>query len=220
MQSFYNFVSGPLVWVAFAVFLGGSIWRIWSLLSLTAKKDTYVTEYWSWKHAFRSIAHWIIPFRSMNSRMEPVMSIVTFVFHICLVLVPLFTLGHIVLLEESVLGWSWPTLPDYVADIAAILVLVGCVYFAWRRLSLPQVKFVTTASDFVILAIVAAPFLTGVLAYHQIGGALLVTTLHILAGELMLVCIPFTRLAHMLYFVYTRGYTASEFGAVRHVKDW
>ncbi|NJB69522.1 nitrate reductase gamma subunit [Desulfobaculum xiamenense] len=220
MQSLYNFVSGPLVWVAFIVFIGGSVWRLASLLSLAKKKDTYVFEYWSWSHVFSSIGHWLTPFGSTNWRMQPVMSVVTFVFHIGLILVPIFTMGHIVLLEEGALGWSWPTLPDQVADIAAFIVLGGCAYFAWRRFALPQVKFVTSPSDFGILAVVAAPFLTGIMAYHHIGDPLLVTTLHVLAGELMLVCIPFTRLAHMLYFVFTRGYTASEFGAVRHVKDW
>ncbi|GAB6178426.1 hypothetical protein JCM16814_33170 [Desulfobaculum senezii] len=220
MQSVYNFVSGPLVWVTFAVFIIGSIWRLASLLSLAKQKDNYVFEYWSWSHALKSILHWLIPFGSTNSRLQPVMTIVTFLFHVGLILVPIFTLGHVVLLEESSLGWSWPTLPDQVADIAAFVVVAGCLYFGWRRIALPHVKYVTSASDFAILAVVAAPFLTGILAYHHIGDPLLLTTLHVLAGELMLVCIPFTRLAHMLYFVFTRGYTASEFGAVRHVKDW
>ena len=31
----------------------------------------------------------------------------------------------------------------------------------------PEVKFVTYASDYIILGIVAAPFVTGLLAYYQ-----------------------------------------------------
>lgn len=220
MQAFYNLVSGPLVWVAFAVFLAGSIWKVGSLLAETKRTDGYVFKYWSWGHALNSFAHWLLPFMSYNSRKQPVMSLVTFLFHLGIVLVPIFTLGHIVLLEESVLGWSWPTLPDAVVDTAAWIVLVGCAYFAWRRMTLPQVKFVTSGSDFAILAVVAAPFLTGVMAYHGWGDSLLMTSLHMFTGEIMLVAVPFTRLSHMLTFWYTRGYTASEFGAVRRVQDW
>jgi nitrate reductase gamma subunit len=220
MHAFYALVSGPLVWVAFACLLGGSIWKIASLLAETKAKDTYVVEYWSWRHAFASFLHWLVPFMSTNSRRQPVMTIVTFLFHVGIVLVPLFTLGHLVLLEESALGVSWAALPDSAVDAAAWIVVLGCVYFAWRRLTLPEVRFVTSAADFGILLVVAAPFITGILAYHGWGDNLLMTSLHMLCGEIMLAAIPFTRLSHMLTFWYTRGYTASEFGAVRNVYDW
>ncbi|BBD08172.1 TmcC family electron transfer complex membrane anchor subunit [Desulfovibrio ferrophilus] len=220
MHAFYNLVSGPLVWVAFAIFLIGSIWKVFSLLSGTKKKDGYVFTYWSWGHAIQSYIHWLIPFMSENSRQQPLMSVMTFLAHLGIVLVPIFTMGHIVLLEEGALGLSWIALPDQVADYAAWAVIAGCCFFAYRRLVLPQVKFVTSCSDFVILAIVVAPFLTGAMAYHGWGDNLLMTSLHMLSGEIMLVAIPFTKLSHMLTFWYTRGYTASEFGAVRKVYDW
>ena len=43
---------------------------------------------------------------------------------------------------------------------------------------------------------------------------------HIVSGEIMLMAIPFTRLSHMIFSPFTRAYMGSEFGAVRHVKDW
>jgi hypothetical protein len=36
----------------------------------------------------------------------------------------------------------------------------------------------------------------------------------------MLAAIPFTRLSHALFFLFTRGYMGSEFGAVKNAKDW
>ncbi|WP_028586976.1 TmcC family electron transfer complex membrane anchor subunit [Desulfocurvus vexinensis] len=220
MHGFYALVSGPLVWVAFAVFLGGGAWKLWRLLSTARRKDVFIHEYWSWSHAVQSYLHWLTPFGSENSRRQPVMTVVTFLFHLGVVVVPLFTLGHLVLLEEGALGLSWPALPDAVVDAFAFVVLGGCAYFGWRRLALPQVRSVTSAADWGILALVAAPFATGILAYHGIGDALLMTSLHMLAGEVMLAAIPFTRLSHMFTFWVTRGYTASEFGSVRHVRDW
>ena len=43
---------------------------------------------------------------------------------------------------------------------------------------------------------------------------------HVLAGEIMLVAIPFTRLSHMLFSPLTRAYMGSEFGGIRHARDW
>jgi nitrate reductase gamma subunit len=82
------------------------------------------------------------------------------------------------------------------------------------------VRYVTSASDYIILAIVAAPFITGFLAYYQWFGYQFFLNLHILTGEIMLVAIPFTRLSHMLFAPLTRAYMGSEFGGVRHAKDW
>jgi hypothetical protein len=39
----YEFVRGPLLWVAFIVFLGGLIYRVAALVSLSLKKDKVVT---------------------------------------------------------------------------------------------------------------------------------------------------------------------------------
>jgi len=220
MHDFYLLVSGPLAWIAFAVFLLGSARKLGGILMKARKKDVFIHEYWSWSHAFLSFFHWLLPFGSVNSRQQPVMTVITFLFHLGIVLVPLFTLGHLVLLEESFLGLTWPALPDGLVDVFAFIVIGGCCYFAWRRVALPQVRYVTSGSDFAILTMVAAPFVTGVMAYHGIGDGLLMTSLHMLSGEVMLAAIPFTRLGHMLTFWVVRGYTASEFGAVRHVRDW
>jgi len=82
------------------------------------------------------------------------------------------------------------------------------------------VRYLTTASDFFLLAVVAAPFITGFWAYHQYPGHAVATIAHILSGELVLVIIPFSRLSHMIFFPFTRGYAGSEFGAIRHARDW
>ena len=219
MHAIYNIVSGPLVWVAFTIFIGGSIYRLVSMALLAKKKDPMVYAYMHPKFALRSIFHWIIPFASVNSRKNPILTIVTFLFHIGIIFVPIFLFAHIILLNES---WniSWWFLPDGVADFMTVIVIGGCIFFAVRRITQPEVKFLTSPSDFVILVVIAAPFVTGFLAYHQWAGHQWMGVLHMLSGEIMLAVIPFTRLSHMLFFPFTRGYMGSEFGAVRKVKDW
>jgi nitrate reductase gamma subunit len=219
MHSIYNFVSGPLVWVAFIVFILGCLYRLIRMIWMTYKKEQFIFSYMSLKYSLRSILHWITPFGTVNMRKHPVMTIVTFVFHICLFVAPIFLLSHIILVDES---WnlSWPALPDSTADIMTILVIIACIFFLVRRIISREVQFVTSASDYGILAVVVAPFLTGFYAYYQFPGYPVAMILHIVSGEIMLIAIPFTRLSHMIFSVFTRSYTGSEFGGVRHARDW
>jgi nitrate reductase gamma subunit len=219
MHSLYNFVSGPLAWLAFIVFIGGCLYRLITLMVLVHKKEKFIYSYMSWKYSLRSIVRWSTPFATENMRRHPAMTIVAYVFHVCLILTPIFLLAHVTLVDES---WdlSWWTLPDTLAAIMTLLVIGACVFFLVRRLVNPEVQYVTSASDYILLAIVAAPFITGFLVYYQWFGYQTLLILHILSGEVMLVAIPFTRLSHMLIAPLTRAYMGSEFGGVRHAKDW
>ncbi|MBT8358056.1 MAG: respiratory nitrate reductase subunit gamma [Deltaproteobacteria bacterium] len=219
MHDLYSFITGPLAWAAFIVFIAGSLYRLINMLYLVNKKEKFIYTYMSFKYSFRSIFHWIIPFATLNWKRHPVLTIVTFAFHLCLVITPVFLLSHAILWDES---WNinlW-TLPDGVADIMTLIVIGSCIFFLVRRLVSPEVQYVTSASDYVILAIVALPFITGFIAYHQWFNYPFFMILHILSGEIMLVAIPFTRLSHMLFSPFTRAYMGSEFGGVRHAKDW
>jgi nitrate reductase gamma subunit len=219
MHEIYNFVSGPLAWLAFILFFGGCLYRLVRLFMLVKEKEPFIFTYMSWIYSLRSIFHWIIPFGTVNWRRHPVLTVVTFVFHIGLVIAPIFLLAHVILLDEA-LNLSWWALPDAWADVLTVVVIIGCLFFLVRRLTQPEVKFVTSASDFVILTIVAAPFITGFIAYHQWIDYPVMMVLHVVAGEVLLVAIPFTRLSHMLFSPFTRAYMGSEFGKVRHARDW
>jgi nitrate reductase gamma subunit len=219
MHDLYIFITGPLAWAAFILFIGGSFYRLLAMLFQINKKEKFIFSYMSLRYGLRSIIHWITPFATVNMRRHPVMTIVTFLFHICLIVTPIFLLSHVILWDES---WnlSWWSLPDGVADFMTIIVIGSAIFFLVRRLVSPEVQFVTSASDYIILTIVAAPFITGFFAYHQWFAYEYFMVLHILTGEIMLVAIPFTRLSHMIYSPFTRAYMGSEFGGVRHAKDW
>ena len=219
MHDLYNFVSGPLAWLAFIVFFGGSLYRLITLFVLINQKEKFIYTYMSLKYGLRSILHWSTPFATENMRRHPLLTIVTFAFHICLLLTPIFLLAHITMIDES---WniSWWNLSEGAAQIMTVIVVACCVFFLIRRLVSPEVQYVTAASDYVLLALVAAPFVTGFLAYYQWLDYQIIVILHILSGEILLVAIPFTRLSHMLLAPLTRAYMGSEFGGVRHARDW
>ena len=219
MDSLYSFVSGPLLWLAFLIFACGSVFRLSNMFILINKKERFIYSYINLKYSLRSLFYWSVPFLATNWRMNPVFTIVTFAFHISLILSPLFLMSHVMLFSEA-FGLQWVTLPDCIADIMTLTVITGSIYFFIRRIVCREVRFVTSVSDFIIIVIVAAPFVTGFLAYHQFFNYQLIMTLHALSGVVLIVTIPFTRLSHMLLAPFTRAYTGSEFGAIRHAKDW
>jgi nitrate reductase gamma subunit len=219
MDELYRLATGPLAWAAFIVFIGGSLFRLIHLILLVHRKEKFIYTYVSFKFGLRSILHWLTPFGTANWRLHPWLTIVTFVFHLCLVLTPVFLLAHIVLWDEA---WNirWWALPDRLAIVMTVVVIGGCLFFFIRRRVTPEVAYVTSASDYAILLLTAAPFVTGLIAYFQWFDVRLFTLLHVLTGEAMLVAIPFTRISHMLFAPLTRGYMGSEFGGIRHARDW
>ncbi|MCG6918078.1 MAG: respiratory nitrate reductase subunit gamma, partial [Deltaproteobacteria bacterium] len=160
---------------------------------------------------------WIVPLNE-TAKKNPITTLVGFIFHICLLVTPLFLLAHGVLWYES---WeiSWWFLPETVADYMTLITIGCCIFLALRRIVLPYVRVVTTAADYLLLAVTLAPFVTGYLAYHQYFDYNTVLLLHMFFGELMLVVIPFTKLSHFLLFFFSRAVTGMEFGR-RKAPSW
>ena len=213
----YEIVTGPLVWLAFLVFIGGSAYRIASMVK-KAKNDKVIYPYFNLKHGLRSLFHWLIPFNSVNMRRQPLFTALSFTFHFGLLITPLFLLSHNLLLQQA-FGVHWPCLPEQLADGLTVVVLLAGAFLILRRLSAPEVRNVSYLSDYLIIAVVLSPFATGYMAYHQWFEHETMVMLHVASGALWLMVIPFTRLSHILYFVFTRMYMGSEFG-FRNARDW
>lgn len=217
--SIYTLVRGPLVWFAFIVFFAGMFYRVWKIIQL-AKKERVIYPYLSLKYTIRSFIHWLIPYGSISMRKHPWFTIITFVFHICLIFTPIFLTAHIELWYES---WkiSWWNMPQDLADAMTIIVIVCVILLLIRRIVQPDVRFLSGKGDYLALIIVLLPFLTGFLAsYELLLEYKIMLVIHFISGEIMLILIPFTRLNHMFLFWLTRAHTGSEFGAVRHSKDY
>jgi nitrate reductase gamma subunit len=214
----YQFVTGPLAWLAFIIFFFGLVLRIvlyvrgldWKLDRVTYS----VNVSYGIKGAIRSIIFWIFPFGTRSWRKNPVFTVMVFVFHIGLLITPVFLLAHNVILEEK-WGISFWTLPETVSDILTIAVIISALFLILRRIALPEVRIITNAYDYLLMVISTAPFITGFLAYHQVSGYEFWLILHILSAEVMLVAIPFTKLSHMVLFFLSRGQLGMDYGIKR-----
>ena len=214
----YELVRGPLVWIAFIGFFGGLLYQVVTMARL-AEKERVVLPTLDAKYGLRSLMHWVIPFGSRNTRMHPGYTVVSYLFHICVLITPLFLMGHAALWYES-WGVRWWSLPDDVADAMTLVVIFACLFFVIRRLVRPEVRNVTSWSDVGLALVVLAPFLTGYAAHRQWLPYQPLLIAHIVFGAVLLLVIPWTRLVHMVWFAFTRAYMGSEFGSVRHARDW
>jgi nitrate reductase gamma subunit len=214
----YEFLTGPLAWLAFGIFFVGLIVRtVLYIKGLDWKLDrvTYsVNTSYGVKGAARSILFWLFPYGTHSWRNNPWFTLWVFVMHIGLLLTPIFLLGHNILLKES-WGFGLWTLPEGVADFFTVLVIVSVIFLILRRIALPEVRFITSAYDYLLLAIAAAPFITGFLAFHRTPDYYTWIIAHIICGEIFLVAIPFTKLSHFVLFFLSRAQLGMDYGIKR-----
>jgi len=219
MNTFIGFIMGPMVWISAMIFIFGLLIKFISIIKEVYEKERYLLSYITLRHSLRSIIAWLIPFYPRSTRMRPVYYGISYLFHILLFLLPVFLMSHIVLINDA-FDFSWPAMNDIVADMLTIGVIVALIFFSLRRKLVPDVRFLTSFKDHVLILIVLLPFVTGFLAYHQVFLYKWMVIAHVLSGEFLLVIIPFSRFSHMITAPLTRAYTGSEFGNVRHARDW
>jgi len=214
----YEIVSGPLALGAFLIFFIGILARIFIYMKgLDWKLDrvTYsVNRSSGLKGALRSVLVWLLPFGTRCWRRNPGFMLATFVFHMCLLITPFFIKGHVYLFKER---WGidiW-AISDPVADFLTITAILSALILLLRRISLPEVRILTTPHNLLVLLISVAPFITGFLAHIQAGGYDFWLIAHIISGEIMLVAIPFTKLSHFILFFLSRAQIGMDFGIKR-----
>ena len=215
-MDFYSFVEGPLLWVAFLTFIVGSLMRAVLFFAIARKMDKIVYQHFSWKYVLSTFGRWLLPLNKSVAK-NPFFTISGYLFHICLIAVPLWLSGHITLWEESRFEFSWWSMPDGLADWMTLVFLAIALFFLLRRIFSADIRLLSTFLDYLLLVVAALPFMTGYFLMHGtldgigfLGDHMLL--IHILTGEILLILIPFTKLSHFILFFFSRGATAIEFG--------
>ena len=219
-----NYIRGPMVWIALLVFVFGSVYQIHRFFLLSRKTanpvlsrpQTRTVPKPSFSKRKDEMLRWL---RTTVFGVYPITMTVSTVFHVCLVLLPLFLLGHNELIKLSI-GVSLPSFSDRITDRLTLLVLFCSAFFLIRRMALARMRAISSFTDYLVLALAAAPFLSGFLAYHQIFDYRSMIVIHMVSGELMLMTIPFTKLAHMTFFFFNRFWVIHEHTLGRGERVW
>lgn len=201
-----DFITGPMVLFSCLFFLVGTIYQIYSIKKLTnsvkipvkkvskAKESNGLIDENSVGFRIRMLKHTFLGFH----REKVLLSVI---FHIFLIFTPLLVPAHNILLKQST-GISFLSLPEGVVDFMTIMVIVFFSIFLVRRIAVERVRAISSFSDYAMLVVVAAPFVTGFLSCQQLFDSKVIYLAHIIAGELMLIALPMTKLVHMVYFFF------------------
>jgi hypothetical protein len=226
----YDLAMGPLFVLAWVLFAAGFAWRILLFRRLTrparaaiaslpvpSRNDSSGTvseDIAFLTRGMSGVGKLFFRIRRQIRRTvfgtSPVMSGVSLAFHLCLFLVPLLLPAHNILSDRSI-GVSLPTLPEPLADKLTLGLLAFGAFFLLRRILFPRVRALSTLRDYLVLLLVAAPFVTAYMAYHHWLDYRIVLVTHMIVGEILIAAIPFTKLGHMPFLIFARFFMSSEY---------
>jgi ferredoxin len=187
-NAIYSFIGGPLLWIVFLIFTIGIITRVvlffYEIIKSSKDKG------FSWRYSLGIFMRSFLPLHYTVSK-RPIYTTLIYIFHVCLIVVPIWLRRHINLWEESRFGWRWTALPSVWADYMTLLLLSLVVYFLLRRIILTQIRRTYSTSDYILIVITALPFLTGYFLAHGNLDSLSflrnnLFIIHVLSGEAML----------------------------------
>lgn len=192
-MDFYSFVEGPLLWIAFLVFLAALLIRLFffscSIIRSSRDKDKRQV------YTIATFGRFFLPFHKAVVK-KPIYATLRYIFHLCMLVVPIWYSGHIVLWSESRFEWEWVELPDVWADWMTLVLLGLAAYFLIRRIIIPEIRLNSSKTDYILIIITALPFMTGYFLTHGtldsvsfLGDNMVV--IHMLSGEAMILMAVF-----------------------------
>ncbi len=198
MESWLEFARGPLFRLCFAIMLLGlarifflDIWGVYKAYRKAGDKTM------PWKLILSRSMEWFFPVNRV-ARNRPVYSIFSILFHIGLLLVPIFLFAHVKLWEASI-GISWATLPYGWAYWLTISTIVfGIALFIGRLLNKSS-SFLSRKQDYLWPLLLLIPFVTGFICAHlnvSPNSYQFFILMHVLSADLIFILIPFTKIAH------------------------
>jgi nitrate reductase gamma subunit len=210
MTGWIEFARGPLFRLSFALMVLGLL-RIllMTFLGLGEAFRRSPDKIISWKEVRYQTFAWLFPVARLW-RQRPVYSTIAFLFHVGLIVTPIFLASHILLWRQGV-GVCWPALPQNLANWLTLLVIAtGIGIFLGRALFLAA-RRLSGLQDFLWPLLLVTPFITGYVASNALIAPRTYqefVLVHILAGNLIMVLIPFTKLAHCVLAPLSQWLTA------------
>ena len=210
MQAWIDFGRGPLFRLAFSLMLLG-LARIF-FLTLTGLAEAYHASsdrIVPWRQVARQTVGWLLPVRRFW-RLRPVFGTLSLVFHVGLLAVPLFLAAHVLLWKRAV-GFAWPGLPQNVANWLTLVVIASGLGLFAGRVFHRGARALSRAQDFLWPLLLIVPFITGFICANTHAGARLYQDamfLHVYSADLILLLIPFTKIAHCVLAPLSQAVTA------------
>ncbi len=206
VEPMLEFARGPLFRFAFALMLLG-LARLVGLTVYGAVR-TYVLagdKRLQWPIIRQRTSWALVPLFRLH-RARAIYSVVSFVFHVGLIIVPIFLFAHVHLWERRI-GIVWPVLPPLAADVLTIVTIVAAVALFVGRVGSPLSRALSRAQDYAWPLLLLVPLVSGLLASHPTWCPVdyqVMLLIHILSAELIFVLIPFSKIAHCVLIPFSQ----------------
>jgi len=206
MESLLEFARGPLFRITFAMMILGIfrilILDIWGLIEATMKAaDKNIP----WAQAFGKTIAWLFPIKRLGAK-RPIYSIISVIFHIGLLIVPIFLYAHIQLWKGG-LGFGWLSLNKDWADILTLITIIGAIALFIGRVAFIESRQLSRKQDYFWPLLLLIPFVTGFVCANTAvspEGYQFFMLVHILSAELIFVLLPFTKIAHCVLMPFSQ----------------
>ena len=205
MDVWLQWARGPLFWTALIFMLLGllrqvglTLWEGARAYRRAGDKNLPIGQ------VVKTTLGWLLPLGRLRNRWF--YSLTTFVFHVGVILVPLFLAGHIKLWEAA-LGISWPALPNPVATTLTLIVVVASIALILQRATAKDSRILSRFQDYALPLFIAVPFLSGFWVMHPAWNPFTrdpVLLLHTLSADLLMFLVPMTKLSHMTLLPFTQ----------------
>jgi nitrate reductase gamma subunit len=162
-----------------------------------------------WKQVGRQTAGWLFPIGRLW-RKRAVYSSTSLLFHVGLLLVPLFLAAHVLLWRRS-LGFAWPAMPQSLANWLTLLTVSAALGLFFGRVLHRATRALSRFQDYFWPVLLAIPFMTGyVCANLAIGPRAyrMSMLLHVYSADLIMAMVPFTKIAHCVLAPLSQAVTA------------
>lgn len=146
----------------------------------------------------RTTLEWLIPVGKIRN--EVLYSVTSVLFHIAILIVPVFLGGHIALWARG-LGISWPAIPHDVADVLTITAIVTAVALLVQRVGSSASRSLSRFQDYALPPLIGVPFVTGFLVMHPASNPFsyeAVLFVHVMSANLIFILMPITKLSHAI----------------------
>jgi nitrate reductase gamma subunit len=203
-----DFARGPALAFSIVVFVFGLAWRLYGIFRRPRRIDRSEPRRRDLAAGgLRAIFAKMLPPKGVKVRGAAMAN--AYAYHIGLALVVFGYGPHIAFIERHT-GLSWPALPDTVFYLAAGVTIVSLFIAALARLTDPVLRLLSRFDDWFSWAVTMAPMLTGMAI---IGGPAepVALAIHLFSLELLLVWLPFGKLAHAALVFVSRWRTGVDF---------
>lgn len=200
---------GPVIQIAVYVLLIGSLWRLLGILFLQQKPDfSEPRQAGGLRGALKVI--WTRAFTAPVFKKATVYSkVLAYTLHIGLFVTIFFFVPHIVFFTD-VFGVSWPGLPNNVIFLVGVITVGVALALLIRRITHPVLRLISNFDDYFSWFVTILPVVTGLIMPIRFGVRFeTLLAIHIFSVALLLVWLPFGKLAHTFLVFVSRGTTGA-----------